>query len=315
VNQRAYEQARQAFLETGDIDPSLLALLRRVVARLVRFGGLPPIYSPTGQWDAEAEADVLGDWITYRLLGSNQLAAMLHQAATPGSFARLGELYLRRHLINRLARNQASNLYGRVRDLLAEDDFEPAAAADHFQLAGHPAEPWLGTDQQLLGVAWRLGHFEVVRYRDDAKKLSPVLETPDLRRFVVGLLAETGAALTLAHVVRALVMRFDLQSPGTTPLEDVVELVPGSTDVVEEVSATRAARVVLAELSARQVAILRCSLDDMTVRETAAEVAASVGTVSAEQRSIAAVLAQISDEQGASRGRLLNALRDSLFKD
>ena len=149
----------------------------------MRFSGLPPIYSPTGQWDDEAERDVVGDWIAARLLGTGQLAALLQQAATPGSFLRLGELYLRRHLINRLARSQAKNLHARVSDMLSDDSvFEPASADGHWQLAGQPAQPWQGTDKELLAAAWRLGHFEVVRFRDDAKKLSHVLEADDLRR-------------------------------------------------------------------------------------------------------------------------------------
>ena len=107
MNPDDFTKARAAFVATGELDPELLVLLRRTVTRLVRFGGLPPIYSPTGHWNGEAEREVLGDWLSDRLFGSGQLAALLQQAATPASFMRLGELYLRRHLINRLARSQA----------------------------------------------------------------------------------------------------------------------------------------------------------------------------------------------------------------
>lgn len=309
-----YEAIRQAFLARGEFDPELLRLLRRAVSRLVRFGGLPPIYSPTGHWDDEAERDVLGDWVAARLLGTGQLAALLQQAATSGSFLRLGELYLRRHLINRLARSQARNLHGRVRDLLADDGtFEPAVADGHWQLTGRPAEPWQGTDKDLLGAAWRLGHFEVVRFREDARKLSPVLEGDDLRRFVAGLLQQTGSALTLGQVLRALVLRFDLEPASSEPLEDHEEVLPAQVDIVDDVSAGRAARAVVAELTERQVAILRCQLRDLNVRETAAEVGVATGTVSAEQKVNAEILSRLSDEEGASRGALLNALRDLLF--
>jgi len=281
---------------------------------LVRFSGLPPIYSPTGQWDDEAERDVVGDWIAARLLGTGQLAALLQQAATPGSFLRLGELYLRRHLINRLARSQAKNLHARVSDMLSDDSvFEPASADGHWQLAGQPAQPWQGTDKELLAAAWRLGHFEVVRFRDDAKKLSHVLEADDLRRFVAGLLQHTGCALTLAQVVRALVLRFDLEPAGFEPLEDHEEVLSAQVDIVDDVSAGRAARAVVAELTQRQVAILRCQLRDFNVRETATEVGVAIGTVSANQKVNAEVLSRLSDEEGASRGALLNALRDLLF--
>jgi hypothetical protein len=198
--------------------------------------------------------------------------------------------------------------------MLSDDSiFEPASADGHWRLAGQAAEPWQGTDKELLAAAWRLGHFEVVRFRDDAKKLSHVLEADDLRRFVAGLLQETGCALTLAQVVRALVLRFDLEPAGFEPLEDHEEVLPAQVDIVDDVSAGRAARAVVAELTQRQVAILRCQLRDLNVRETATEVGVAIGTVSADQKVNAEVLSRLSDEEGASRGALLNALRDLLF--
>jgi len=311
VTDERYEEIRQAFLASGEFDPELLRLLRRAVSRLVRFGGLPPIYSPTGQWDDEAERDVVGDWIAARLLGTGQLAALLQQAATPGSFLRLGELYLRRHLINRLARSQAKNLHARVRDMLADDStFEPAGTDGHWQLAGQLAEPWPASDKELLGAAWGVGHFDVIRFREDARKLSHVLEADDLQRFVAGLIQETDCALTLAQVVRALVLRFDLEPAGFEPLENHEEVLSAQVDIVDDVSAGRAARAVVAELTQRQVAILQCQLRDLNVRETAAEIGVATGTVSSEQKLNADVLSRLSDEEGASRGALLNASRE-----
>lgn len=312
MNPRAYTEARATFLATGEIDPELLVLLRRTVTRLVRFGGLPPIYSPHGHWNDEAEREVLGDWLSDRLLGSGQLAALLQQAATPASFTRLGELYLRRHLINRLARSQAGNLHGRVRGLLEAAPFEPAAVGNYWQLQGENATPFEGDDRELSRAAWRLGHFEIIRYREDAKKLSPLLEHDDLMRFVAGMIREVGA-LTVAQIMRALVLRFDLEQAGTAPLEEHEEILPAPIDLVEDVSALEAARAVLAELTPRQIAILRCQLDEVPVRETAEKVGVSVGTVAAEHKVNAEVLGRISDDQGATRGRLLNTLRDLLF--
>jgi hypothetical protein len=311
--QSRYELIRRRFLEEGEFDPDLLRLLRRAVHRLVRFGGLPPMYSPTGHWDDEAEKDVLGDWLTARLLGRGQLVALLHQAKTPGSFLRLGELYLRRHLINRLTRSHATNLFGRIRDLLQGDPAFEQAAGGYWQLVNEPAMPWRGTDRELLGAAWQLGHFNVVRFREDAKKLSHVLDAEDLRRFVVGLLKQTESTLELAQIVRALVLRFDLEPFGIEPIEDHEDMLPAQADVVEEVSAVCMARAVVGELTARQVAILRCQLQDLSVRATAEEIGMAVGTVSAEQQVIAEVLQRLSDEDGTSRLQLLNALRDLLF--
>jgi len=121
----------------------------------------------------------------------------------------------------------------------------------------------------LLGAACGVGHFDVIRFREDARKLSHVLEADDLQRFVAGLIQETDCALTLAQVVRALVLRFDLEPAGFEPLEDHEEVLSAQVDIVDDVSAGRAARAVVAELTQRQVAILQCQLRDLNVRETA----------------------------------------------
>ncbi len=313
MTEDAYRRARAEFLRCGEVDPDLLRLLRRAVSRLIRFGGLPPIYSPTGRWDQEAEREVLADWLAGSLLGSGQLAALLHQAAVPRSFLRLGELYLRRQLINRLSRRQATNLYPRVRSLLEGDPaFEAAEYPGYWRLVGGPTTPWRGSEVELVAAAWRLGDFQTIRYREDAKKLSPLLERSELARFLSGLLGEAKAALTLDQIMRTLVARFDLGDPAEVELGEA-ENTRDDFDVVEQIAADAAARAAVAELSARQVEVLRRQLDDLTVREIAVELRVSVGTVSAEQRVIAETLGRLSSEQQNDRGELLNALRDLLF--
>lgn len=316
ISRPAYQRARMRFLQSGEVEPDLLELLRLAASRLIRFGGLPAIYSPTGRWDHDAEDAALSDWFARRLLGEKpQLPALLHQAATPESFARLGELYLRRHLINRLARNYASNLYPRVRAMLTDHaDFAPSETEGFFKLAGTSPAPFDGEETELLRAAWRLGDFDVIQYREDARKLSPVLETLELHRFTRGLLEECGCALSLRHVMRALVLRFDLEPAGLEPLGDFEEML-GSPEppAIEVVSAQRAATAALVELSQRQVAVLKRQLGGATVREIAPELAVSVGTVHAEQRQIATILGRVADSEGASRGLMLNGLRDLLF--
>lgn len=315
IDQNAYARARSAFLASGEVEPRLLDVLRVAVSRLIRFGGLPPIYSPTGRWDREAEDEVLSDWIAYRLLGKGQLAALLHQAATPASFSRLGELYLRRHLINRLAPNQASNLYARIREMLeTSDEFESTAKNGFWRIVDTSSLAFDGPESELVRAAWRLGDFKTIQFREDAKKLSHLLDAPELHRFIHGLLKESGYALTLRQIMRATVLRFDLEPVAFEPLGDFEELLPAAPmPAVEVVSANIAARAALAELTSRQSAVLARQLAGATVREIAADLSVSIGTVSSEQRVIANVLGRISESQGASRGPLLNALRDLLF--
>jgi DNA-binding NarL/FixJ family response regulator len=315
-----FRQSRIAFLREGEISEDLVALLRRVVRRLVLFGGLPPMYSPTGRWDSDSEEDVFGDWMADRLIGTGQLAALLHRCSTPAAFSRLAESYLRRHLINGLERSYATNLYGRVRAMLHEEpEFSVLVASEREQdvvwshVAQDDVTPWQGDEELLVAHAWGMGEFETIRYRENAKKLSPVLEHDELLRFVSGLMTAAVHGLTLSQIVRVLVRRFDLAPITEESADEAVLELPSSQDVVEEVHAAQLARAALAEFTERQTAVLREWLRDLSVRDIAAALHLSVGTVSNEQAAISVVLSRVSDPDGESRASLLNALRDLLF--
>jgi DNA-binding NarL/FixJ family response regulator len=142
-----------------------------------------------------------------------------------------------------------------------------------------------------------------------------VLERDELLRFVTGLMAAAGTGLTLAQIVRVLVRRFDLEPIATEALEDEALEVPATDDIVEKVNAVQLATAALAELTRRQVDVLRGQLDGCSVRDIAQRLGISTGTVAAEQQTISSVLSRLSDPDGDSRAQLLNALRDSLFKE
>lgn len=316
-----YRRLRRHALTRGDIDANLLALLRQVVDRVIQFRGFPPQYSPTGQWDADAGDEILADWLETRLIRRGQLAAILHAAATAGSFMRVGEEDLRRHLINRLERSQAANLYGRVRGLLEADGapyvvMHPAARPQDtaWGPASEPVRrPWTGSDDDLVAHAWSLGAFDTIPYRDDARKLSPLLGRDELKRFVDGMMTATRCALTPSDLCRALVRRFNLEPADIEPVGEEAEQIPSPVLVIDQAVDGELARAALFELRDRQVEVLREWLSNQTVRDIAKELRVSVGTVSAEQQAISAVLSRLADPDGDGQARLLNALRDALF--
>ena len=294
--------------------------LRQVVHRLIRYGGLPPMYSPIGRWGQDAEDEVFSDWLSARLIGTAQLAALLQQSNSAAAFARSAEAYLRRHLINRLERSYASNLYARLRDLLPEEpDFAVLSAAQREQdqmwkvSAAGEVGAWQGSDDDLVSLAWSLGDFETIRYREEAKKLSPVLERDELLRFIRGLLEAAAAGLTLGQMVRVLVRRFDLEPATVESLGEEAEEVPSPDGVIDQVERASLAQAALAELSERQVKVLREWLAQLPVREIADRLQISTGTVANEQAAIGIILSRMSDPDGDSRAQLLNGLRDLLF--
>lgn len=191
--------------------------LRRVADALVRYGHLPASMSPYGNWDEEATDELLQGWLEGKLLRGD-LRALADRARTPAAFRRLAERSLRHWLLNQRERSQAQNLFGRIARLLEEDQetFKLAQPAERKQdgwwtlVSAPEAEPFSGSDRELIAAAWSLGDFVMVRFSSEQAKLSPLLSGPDLHRFVVGMLEATGRSLTLTLLQRALRDRFDL---------------------------------------------------------------------------------------------------------
>jgi DNA-binding CsgD family transcriptional regulator len=323
MSEEQYRRARLAFIRSGgrDVDGALLALLRRVAVRFVRHGGLPPVYSPNGRWDADAEEEILADWMAARLV-KGQLKAILDEAATPQSFARLAEACLRKHAINRREPSQTANLFNRLRKMLPVDDHlvqMQDAVRDQDKAWGLRSWDevrviWTGDERDLASAAWGLGEFATVAYQAGAKRLSHLLEADELTRFVHELLAAVGLPLTLAQIVRALERRFSLEPVVLEDLGDEAnDLEAQQPSVSDEVAARQAALAAIGELTPRQVEVLRTQLGNASTRDISAELGVSVGTVSSEQKKISTVLRRISDSEDAGRVVLLNVLREMLF--
>src|SRR5205823_1261667 len=149
------------------------------------------------------------------------------------------------------------NLYWRLVRLLEDDEefrlFRNAERAqDRWWSVGADSAEWSGDERALVATAWALGDFTIIRYRADAKKLSPLLDADELKRFVVGLLGRAQAALTPTLLMRALEQRFDLGTVDVKTIDDAAQAVAGTGDVAAEVALRDTARAVVAELTPRQ---------------------------------------------------------------
>lgn len=314
MNETEYRAARRRFLDTGEIEPALLDLLRDAVRKLIKFGGLPPLYSPTGAWDDDGENEALGSWVEGRLIKDGQLASILQRASTTKAFLAIGEEAVRRHLINNLPRTQSRNLFKRLQTLFAEDpDFENAGGK-YWRNAGSNAEPWQGSDRDLRSHAWALGEFEEVVYKSDAKKLSPLLPSGELKRFASELMTECDSALSIDDILDAIRAVFNVPEIEFEEFEETS--VPGTED--EQVGLIEPAQVVavLAELSAPQVDLLKFDLESgelKPVRETSEVLGRSSGSISADRSAIAKVLSRTCGSEYAMQREMLNKLRDALL--
>lgn len=308
-------------VRNGEMPADLIEELRSVVRGLVRRRLLPPSFAPYGQWNEEAIDELFQAWYAERLLGQGHLQLLLDRARNPGGLRRLAERSLRHHLLNSKDRSQAHNLYRRVASLL-EDEARfrlvrdaPRSQNRWYVSADSPGELplWAGDDRVLIAHGWALGDFVVIRYRAAANKLSPVLETNELHRFVTGLMSRARAALTPGLIMRALAARFDLGEPEFVEHEDDSPLAPSAEPAQEEVLLRDLARAIAAELSPRQLSILKRSTTE-SVASIAVAVGCSVGTVVNEQRRVGDVVSRLTEDE-RERDRVLNIVVDFAYED
>jgi hypothetical protein len=305
-------------VRNGELPDDLIAELRRVVERLVRLRLLPPSFAPYGQWDEEAAKEIFSSWCTERLVARGHLQSILDRAGTPGGLRALAERSLRHHLSSSHDRTQTHNIYRRLVAILQDGHpfipTKPAARPqDRWYATTADAAPWTGSERQLLAHGWALGDFTVIRYRSDAAKLSPLLDTAELSRFAEGLMASTGAALTPALIMRAIAARFDLHGSDTEPLAEAERPTQDSTGILEQLVLRQSALAILAELTPRQVQVLRSTPQD-TVLQIADRLRCSAGTVVNEQRRIGQLITRMSEDQD-ERDRLLNILADLVYSN
>ncbi len=164
-----------------------------------------------------------------------------------------------------------------------------------------------GTTGRLLALAWSLGDFCVIRYDADARKLSPLLETADLERFVNGLL-EAGA-MTAGTITRALQLRFAIEDPLPSTELDVDLHARAGVDPLEELVVAELVTATLAELTARQAKVLLGIESGVPGRELALQLGCSTGTISHERSQIAGILARL----GADAPNVLKLVLDALL--
>lgn len=307
-----YIRVRAAVLGGGDPPAELIADCLRTAKLMIRTAGLPAHYSPLGVWSDEAIEEVFASFTADRLIARGQLLAMLQRAPALPVFRRMVEIALRQHLIDGLRRSQSTNLYRRITHLLEDGGRYSAIGTGSgrlWQLAEGAVTPFSGDDRALAAVAWSLGDFNIIRYRPDALKLSPLLDSEELARFIDGLLAQN--AMSAATISRALNLRFALEDPAASqPVDPNRHAAAGLGADPQHLAIHREiATATLAELTTRQIEVLVGIERKENTRELAVRLHCSTGTISHERARIAAVLARI----GADAPEVLKEILDALL--
>jgi hypothetical protein len=305
-----YTRERAEVLKGASLSAELLADCLRTARLMIKTSGLPRHYSPLGIWSEEAVEEAFADFVAERLIGRGQLLAMLQRAPAQPVFKRMLETALRQHLIDRLQRSQSANLYARVNQLLVDSGrYESTGSGTGrlWRLSAGTATPFAGDDRALASLAWSLGEFKIIRYKPDAKKLSPLLDSDELTRLLDGLLA--ASAMDIATICRALKLRFALENPAETePLAPDIHAEGIGADPQQTVLQREVATAALAELTERQLQVLIGEERGESTRELALRLGCSTGTVSHERGQIGAALARVGGDEPGVLKEILDAL-------
>ncbi len=272
----------------GDVTPELYAFLTRLVSVAQRTRTLAPAPVPGGRWDdPDAVAETVQAWLAESLLDGGLLQAF-DVCLTPRALSRYLERALRNWLISRMRRAAGPRLLERAVEVLDEEAFvavrDAGAVAERWWALAQWPDPELfaGGDEQVISAAWGLGDFALLRY-PSSERSDPVLSGEDLRRFVHGLLAATGQALSGAHIDASFRARFAYAyASAPVALEDAPELADGS-EVEASFAAREAGLIALADLTERQLRVL-LERPQSTLEDLAARLGVSRGTVDNEWR-------------------------------
>lgn len=292
-------------MRVGDVTPELYAFLHRVTRAVTLTRLVPPVLSPTGQWDAEAAEETLHSWLVEKLLVGG-LVRSFHVCGSPRGLARYLEQSLKNWLISMGRSRSLPRLVPRTRLLLTDSE-----AYTKFIDADTTTDQWWGltiwdspaifqgTESDLASAAFSVADIEPLRYRSDSTIADPVVSTKDLDRLITGIFVHVGTLLTLGHFDSAFRARFAPWFQRTDqPIDTAEDSLPSST-IGSVYEAETVALRALADLTGRQVRVLSDRYrDELTLEQIAAARSISRGTADNElKRAQAAIRVHILDDE------------------
>jgi len=281
---RARDRAR-----AGDVTDELYDWLGRLVSVAQATRALAPAPVPGGRWeDPDAVAETVQAWLEESLLRGDLLQAF-DVCRTPRALSRYLERALRNWLVARSRRRSGPRLLERAALIMGSDNEfvllrDSAAIAERWWGLAVWQRPQLfaGRDDEVAAAVWALGDFSLLRY-PSSERSDPVLSTPDLRRYLTGLLERVRQALSGRHLDASFRRRFAYAyAPATVGLDEAQELSDESSPA-DDVDVADAALIALADLTGRQLRVL-VERPQGTLEALAARLGVSRGTVDNEYR-------------------------------
>ena len=309
ISDAEYAKLKRQFRLTQDWE--LLAdVIHDVVERATRPGRIPAALAEGGAWNADSRADAAQAWITERLLPRRDVMSAFDFASRPGPFYGSLERSFRHFLLNAERSTETQNLVSRASALMrSADEFDEWrfggrswwGLAEWRQTEGTQPSTWNGSDEQLVGRAWACGEFVITRYGSKVGRASPILERPELARFLAAFFTRTETLLEAAHLRTVFERRF---AAGTTvanaPLEDDLAVAADeSTAALEEAEVKACAVAVLEEITPRQAEVVRRKYLGETLEQIASALGVARGTVDNELGRVGLTAKQLAGDADA----------------
>jgi hypothetical protein len=305
--------------------------IRRTVRAVIKGRGYPTSYSPTGRWDDDAYSALAHEWIVKKLLLPSGLQHLLLSSQTLAGFRKGLEVYFTHYLISQKERTALDNLFHRADAILDRDPrfrcfaTSSKAATRLWGLTSWSApEPYERSDDDLIAAGLRITGISTIRYREDARKLSPVVSERDLAQFMESLFQDLGRLLSLAQLMTVFRYRFNLLEAEELSLDEPLGtddeghpmyrhgVISGGAPLDEIVIVEETARSLLRELSTRDLQVLlECAKPDATLASVASRLQCSKSTVDNVRRHAINVIRQRTESLEEARGtyaRLLELL-------
>jgi len=294
-----------AAVRGGDVTPALYAFIGRLVSVNLRSGTVSPTLSASGEWDEEAIADTTHDWLAEKLLRCALLQAF-DRTSTPQALAR----YLERTFKNWLRDKGRGRAWPRIlirsRELLDAGDafkqFEEASRwLDHqYGLAAWSDPERVDDVGSVVRAVYGLPDLQIVRER--GRRAPTILSTSDLQALLEHVLRTLEGTITLSQLDRGFRHRFAWAFEATSVELDETSLEETAHPAVSEAEAEEAAHAILADVTKRQLEMLRERADGATLEELAEIHACSRGTADNElKRASAAIRRHLAPDESQER--------------
>lgn len=267
----------------------------------------PDIYAPNRVWDEDAISSLVQDFSISWLLENGRLEYYLLSCGSSSGLKSAIRSELKRYLTNQKRRSEYTNLFGRVKLVLLEDDFQLVAGrleqinSTIWGLKEWGEKPTVQQREAMIEAMFTVTLPPLIKYRADSKKLSPVITTSDLRRLLREALVYLDSYIGFSLLMQSLRYRLNMFDIDEISFEQTItsdseqtyaDIIPATRSLEEVVSSALIAEDLFDRLTDRQrkVVALYMSLQNPTVERIAEQSGVSKSTVHNELKHITDII-------------------------